>query len=40
MTEEYEEAYKVLYDHVLTCPDCPDFCLEGSVLRRAVREAR
>jgi hypothetical protein len=40
MTDEYEKAYKALYDHVLECPDCSQNCAEGAALRRAVREAR
>lgn len=40
MSEEYQKAYQDLYDHVLTCPYCPENCAEGATLRRAVREAR
>ncbi|GAA5078482.1 hypothetical protein [Streptomyces similanensis] len=40
MTEEYKAAYKALYDHVLVCPDCPEDCAEGALLRKALREAR
>ncbi|GAA2915079.1 hypothetical protein GCM10010478_12690 [Streptomyces erythrogriseus] len=39
VSEEYEMAYKALYDHVLECRDCPENCAEGAALRRAVREA-
>ncbi|MFJ9353778.1 hypothetical protein [Streptomyces mirabilis] len=40
MTEEYEKAYKALYNHALTCPDCPEDCAVGAALRQALREAR
>ncbi|MEU0016570.1 hypothetical protein ABZ173_02760 [Streptomyces rochei] len=40
MTETYEEAYKALYDHALECQDYPENCVEGTALRRAVREER
>ncbi|WP_275404883.1 hypothetical protein [Streptomyces sp. SID10815] len=40
MTEEYKAAYKALYDRALECPDCPDGCAEGALLRKALREAR
>lgn len=40
MSQEYERAYKALYDHVLECRDGLENCAEGAALRRAVREAR
>ncbi|MFF3871183.1 hypothetical protein [Streptomyces sp. NPDC001978] len=40
MSDEYLKAYKELYDHALTCRDCPEHCAEGAALCQAVREAR
>ncbi|MEU6651258.1 hypothetical protein ABZ904_17895 [Streptomyces sp. NPDC046900] len=40
VSDEYLRAYKELYDHALTCRDCPTNCADGAALRQAVREAR